>query len=310
MNYYLMFDVGGTKIKAGILTETGELLNNQMNSFDSGANRAKDEIFKNFADISNILIDEINDPLKQIAGIGMAFPGPFDYENGISKMTGLNKYDAIYGLDFKKELMGILKNTKALKCFKPDLAFTFIHDVEAFAMGESHFGTALNCHRVMYLCIGTGAGSSFTESGRVLKKQSDNFPENGWIYKTPFKNSIIDDYISVRGLQTISKRFYSEPTEGIVLYERAIRKEEAALNTFREFGDNLAKAMIPYLKTFGPDCLVLGGQISKSFQFFGSQLEEFCQKYNISVRLTEDTSMSILKGLYVQMQSIKNAPGN
>ena len=45
MNYYLMFDVGGTKIKAGILTETGELLNNQMNSFDSGANRAIDEIF-------------------------------------------------------------------------------------------------------------------------------------------------------------------------------------------------------------------------------------------------------------------------
>ena len=104
MIYYLMFDVGGTKIKAGILTETGNLLDGQISSFDSGANRPKEEIFNNFTEIIHILIDRITDTGKQIGGIGMAFPGPFDYENGVSRMAGLNKYDAIYGCDFKKEL--------------------------------------------------------------------------------------------------------------------------------------------------------------------------------------------------------------
>ena len=34
----------------------------------------------------------------------MAIPGPFDYENGISRMQGLNKYDAIYGIPLEREI--------------------------------------------------------------------------------------------------------------------------------------------------------------------------------------------------------------
>ena len=34
----------------------------------------------------------------------MAFPGPFDYEQGISLMKGLNKYDQIYGMKIPQEL--------------------------------------------------------------------------------------------------------------------------------------------------------------------------------------------------------------
>ena len=39
-----------------------------------------------------------------IRGVGMAIPGPFDYEHGISRMQGLNKYDAIYGIPLEPEI--------------------------------------------------------------------------------------------------------------------------------------------------------------------------------------------------------------
>ena len=39
-----------------------------------------------------------------VVGVGMAIPGPFDYENGISRMQGLNKYDAIYGIPLEREI--------------------------------------------------------------------------------------------------------------------------------------------------------------------------------------------------------------
>ena len=39
-----------------------------------------------------------------IRGVGMAIPGPFDYEHGISRMQGLNKYDAIYGIPLESEI--------------------------------------------------------------------------------------------------------------------------------------------------------------------------------------------------------------
>ncbi len=302
MTYFLMFDVGGTKIKAGIFTDTGNLSDGRIRSFDSKANRPKDEIFRNFADIINSLIEQIRDSKKQIAGIGMAFPGPFDYENGVSKMTGLNKYDAIYGCDFKKELMEELKKTKAVKWMKKEPDFTFIHDVEAFATGESHYGAGACRRRVMYLCIGTGAGSSFTKEGKVLKSEADNVPENGWIYNTPFKDSVIDDYISSRGLRKISGKYLEEPADGAILYEMALRKEQGALQAFHEFGSWLAEAIAPFLQAFSPDCLVLGGQISKSYDFFGKQLDRCCKERGIAVELTEDTSLSILKGLFVQMR--------
>ncbi|MGB8450906.1 MAG: ROK family protein [Anaerocolumna sp.] len=303
MTYYIMLDVGGTKIKTGILSKEGILLNDKISFYDSGSNRSKNEIFDNFADIIDNLILQIDDAQKQIAGIGMAFPGPFDYKNGVSKMIGLGKYDAIYGCDFKKELMESIQKTAAAKWLDKDLTFVFIHDVEAFAMGESNFGTALECQRVMYLCIGTGSGSSFTEDKKVLKLPADNFPENGWIYKTPFKDSIIDDYISGRGLQKISGKYFKEPVDGINLYNLAVSKEEGALLTFKEFGSYLTEAIVPFLKSFSPDCLVLGGQISKSFSFFGAELNQYCKEHQILLQLTKDTSGSILKGLFIQVRT-------
>lgn len=302
MKYYVMLDVGGTKIKGGILDENGILLNDRIHSFDSKSNRSKDEIFENFAGIIEVLSQQIEDSRRQIAGIGLAFPGPFDYTKGISKMIGLNKYDVIYDCDFKKELLEKLKKKNTVVWLKEDLPFVFVHDVEAFAIGESHFETAAGFQRVMYLCIGTGSGSAFSEGKKILKERSDDFPENGWIYKTPFKDSIIDDYVSSRGLKKISEKYFGEPVEGSELYNLAAKRQEGALLTFREFGNNVAEALIPYLNAFKPDCLVLGGQISKSYCFFGVELEQYCREQQITISLAADTSVSILKGLFVQIR--------
>lgn len=299
MIYYVMLDVGGTQIKGGILTETGRLLHD-ISTFDAKSNRPKEEIFVNFADIISNLIDTIEEPDKCIAGIGFAFPGPFDYEHGISKMIGLNKYDSIYNCDFRQELIAVIKKKGTYKYFRKDFSLAFVHDVEAFAIGESHFGTAAGFSRAMYLCIGTGSGTSFTEDKIVLKKETINFPENGWIYKTPFRDSIIDDYVSSRGLQKLSAKYLKDPVEGRILYDQAVRGEETALLTFKEFGSDIKEAIEPFLESFSPDCLVLGGQVSKSFCFFGAELEQYCKEHQIAVRLTEDTSVSILKGLYVR----------
>ncbi len=50
-------------------------------------------------------------------------------------MQGLNKYDAIYGIPLEREI----------KARVPELGsarFLFLHDIEAFALGESWYG---NC---------------------------------------------------------------------------------------------------------------------------------------------------------------------
>ena len=299
MKVYLMLDVGGTNIKAGVLWEDGSLWKEGILSFDAKSRGSKEEVFLNFAGVLDALAERLPREEIQIEGIGMAFPGPFDYGQGISLMQGLDKYDAIYGIPVEKEVRGCFPAMKNGALLRKSRRFVFLHDVEAFAMGESHYGRGKNCDKVMYLCIGTGAGSAFTLDRKILKGGDGTVPPMGWIYDTPFRDSIIDDYLSVRGLASLSGRAFGEAKSGKELFRLCREGNQTALAVYREFGRWLREAMIPFLNSFSPDGFVLGGQLSKSFSIYGEEFSAECRERGTMVFLSEDTSESALKGLYV-----------
>ncbi len=43
-----------------------------------------------------------------IKGLGISMPGPFDYERGISRITGVNKFESLFALDLKACLLSAL----------------------------------------------------------------------------------------------------------------------------------------------------------------------------------------------------------
>lgn len=304
MKVYLMLDVGGTNIKAGILTETGALYEDRITVFQAKSKGNKEEIFDNFVEILITLIEKIPKENRQIAGIGMAFPGPFDYKRGISMMKGLGKYDAIYGIEISKEIKKRFLTSKHADCLLDNCRFVFLHDVEAFAVGECYFGQASVCEKVMYLCMGTGAGSAFSQRKTILKKDK-RVPENGWIFNTPFMESIIDDYLSVRGLAALSKKILGEEKSGLELYLLSQQNNQEALNVYQHFGNWVKNAIVPFLDSFCPDGIVLGGQLSKSFSYFGETLTKACNERDVKIYLTEDTSRRALEGLYIKMTKEK-----
>ena len=137
-------------------------------------------------------------------------------------MQGLDKYDSIYGISIEEEM-------KRRTDFIQDTNFCFLHDVEAFALGESWFGEGREAGRLLCLCIGTGTGSAFIENKRVIKEKTEGVPDHGWIYNLPYRDSIIDDYLSVRGLLKISREITGTGLNGKELYERCLEQEEKAL---------------------------------------------------------------------------------
>ena len=158
----------------------------------------------------------------------MAIPGPFDYENGISRMQGLNKYDAIYGIPLEREI----------KARVPELGsarFLFLHDIEAFALGESWYGNCRDADKILCVCIGTGAGSAFVENGKTVKT-GKGVPENGWIYQQPFGDAILDDYLSVRGLEQISLAVTGKVWSGKELYGLVKAGNMEAEEVWRRYG--------------------------------------------------------------------------
>ena len=44
------------------------------------------------------------EPFSLLLGIGIAMPGPFDYNEGISLIRNLGKYDSIFGVNVRQYL--------------------------------------------------------------------------------------------------------------------------------------------------------------------------------------------------------------
>lgn len=302
---YLMLDVGGTGIKGGVLSENGSLLTDSLLEFDAHSAGTADIIFENLVEILDTLLDQ-EECADSVRGIGLAFPGPFDYPAGISRMRGIGKYDAIYGMSIREELRKRFPAARHARFLHTDLPIPilFLHDIEAFALGETAFGWAKGHDRVMYLCIGTGAGSAFTVSGQIVK-DGTQVPENGWIYNTPYRESQIDDYLSVRGLKKLSLELCGEEKSGFELSQAAGRGDVHAMQAFTAFGEWLCEAMGQFLDTFQPDAFVLGGQIAKSFCYFGQAFSDECKKRGILLYTTSDTSKRTLQGLYAGMRNNK-----
>ncbi|MFR9074743.1 MAG: ROK family protein [Blautia sp.] len=96
---YLLLDIGGTEIKGCVSDAEGE--KTRIRKFPSQAQKSAEKILDNFSRICRELLKDVD---GSVCGVGLAIPGPFDYQKGISRMQGLNKYDSIYGIPLEPEI--------------------------------------------------------------------------------------------------------------------------------------------------------------------------------------------------------------
>ena len=144
------------------------------------------------------------------------------------------------------------------------------------------------------------ASASEPAPGRLLVKTGKGVPENGWIYQQPFGDSILDDYLSVRGLEQISLAVTGKVWSGKELYGLVKAGNMEAEEVWRRFGADVAAGLLPVLEKYQPDLLLLGGQIAKSFSWFGKELERECEKRKIRIQIETETSGRAMEGLLSQ----------
>ena len=299
MDTFIALDVGGTSIKTSVIAPNGTPLTPGITHYPSLAKKDKETLLNHF---TTIILDKIKEapyPIH-VVGIGMAFPGPFDYEKGISLMQNINKYDSLYGLPLGEEILSRLRESEIFnKVASPTCEIKFENDASLYALGETLLNQDLMQGRVLCLCIGTGLGSAFLEDGKLITNRPD-VPLNGWVYDTPFLNSIIDDYISARGILNLHEELHHVLVYDVKsIYDLALEGCPSALTTFDRFGTRFGQAITGFLRTFKPTTLVLGGQIAKSFPLFKDSLLPQLQKVapNLTIKLSLDSSLSTLVGV-------------
>jgi glucokinase len=181
----------------------------------------------------------------QVSRIGIAMPGPFDYDKGISYIHNNKKHEALYGLSVKDLL--------AAKLNIPTSQIHMLNDAAAFLKGEVFAGAAQGYQNVIGLTLGTGLGTARLINGVA---------EDASLWDSPFLDSIAEDYLSERWFL---KRYYEQSGINVVDV-----KELATFNNssntvkavFKEFAANLALFVANFVRADNPEIIVLSGDIA------------------------------------------------
>lgn len=262
--YAVGVDVGGSHLCSSVIeVVTGEVCTEPVATPVDSKGGAAGVI----AGLCGNVLETMNRFGGNVPRIGLAFPGPFDYDRGVSMIRGVSKYDGLFGLDVRESLRS---------CLQPEIGpvdLGFVNDASAFALGECLGGAARENGRVLALTLGTGLGSGFVDSKRLVVS-GETVPANGWVYCLPFDGGIADDAFSTRWIVRRFRELTRCDVSGAKEVADRCAFDESAVRLFAEFGSRLAEFVAPLSERFGAERIVLGGNIAKAFPFFKDSLTE------------------------------------
>ncbi len=270
-------DVGGSHVSGGLvaLTQGGLIPGSYVEKqLESGSTAG--EVLNTWVSIIHHIVETSRE--ENISKIGIAVPGPFDYRKGIALYEGVFKYDSLFGVNIKQYLLSHLKNGE-------ELSIDFINDATAFALGEDWGGGAQGFKKVLALTLGSGFGSTFLEDGKPLPG-GKGIPEGGFLYSQPYRKSCADDYFSTRWFLNKYKALTGKTISGVKdLAECAQVGDSIARDIFKAFGKNLAEFLSPFLTGTMTQSLIIGGNISRSWEFFMDPLVEGIKANGVQIQV-------------------------
>lgn len=294
MAYYLALDIGGSHITSGLVNiqkEKKRVENTIHQPIDSNA--TADHLLKNISD-SIVAVSKHLTHSQIIKGIGISLPGPFDYKRGVSRITGVNKFDSLFAMDLKTSLSNILAERNIQTG-----PITFLNDAQAFLLGVLH-QNSIHSEKVLAITIGTGIGSASYSDGELFSGLMD---EN-YLYKSSFKDGIAEDYFSTKWfLNQASEKGISNGTgiSGVKELSEKAKNNPAAQKIFDHFGKNLAEYLNALISHTQVDRIVFGGKIFHSFHLFDESFRDHFRD-GVDVQMVDKTPDFSLLGAAIHHQ--------
>lgn len=306
----LALDAGGTALKGALLVN-GRILPGSYITRPSESQGPAARTIAGFAAACHQLLSDFQTicrPLQEgdTVRIGFAFPGPFDYEEGIALLQGVGKYDALYQLsvpDLLRDAFRQLRSSNPEPGIKmlETADIRFGNDARMFGLG---IGRMFPSERIICLTLGTGLGSAFVEHGSIVSGK-DGVPASGMLFAEPFRGEMVDSYFGRRGMMNRAAEHglvRSSHTDIRDLAEAAGKGDPGAQALFREYGMRLGEMLLPYVRAFRPDRIVLGGQISNSFALWEEELKLVLGPTSVPVLHLPDGMTSVFHGILTRFE--------
>jgi len=164
--HYVGIDLGGTNIKGGVVTASGEVLH--FESIETEVEGGRDHVLDRIGMLAGKVRDAAGLQPEQIAAVGIGSPGPLDTKRGI--IHEAPNLPGWINLPLADEVRR--------RCGYP----TFLeNDANSAALAEAHVGAGKGTQCMIMLTLGTGIGGGIVLGGRVWHGADDIAAELGHV---------------------------------------------------------------------------------------------------------------------------------
>ncbi|MGB9835364.1 MAG: ROK family protein [Candidatus Saccharicenans sp.] len=245
-------DLGGSYVRAGLVE------NDRLVRIVTRAVRNQGTAEEVLSDVISVLESVV---CPEVQGVGVGVPSVVDLATGTI-------YD-VQNIPAWKEvpLRKILEDRFRLPVYVNN-------DANCFAVGEKHFGLGKNFDHLVGLIVGTGLGAGLIINGKLYAGPNCGAGEFGML---PYLDANFERYASGQ----FFLKSYGRP--GQEFFEQARNGNEEARKIFVEFGHHLGEAIKAIMYAVDPEAIILGGSVSKSFEFFRDSLFETVSDFAYSL---------------------------
>ncbi len=270
MNYIIGIDLGGTFIKAGAVSKSGEIL--YRTSIPSNAEINPQAVVNQISLAVNAIRKEMNG--KDLLGVGIGSPGVVDLEGGTVKYPPNFSNWKVFrlGEETSKAIGGANVRVE--------------NDANAAAVGEMKFGAGKNLRSFLMVTLGTGVGGGIITDGTVFRGEDGGAGEIGHMtidYNGPQCNcgnlGCVEAYVGQKYLsQRVLGKLKSHPDsllnkivngnddklEPKLISEAADQGDQFALQIWEETGMYIGVAIAGAINLFDLSKVIIGGGVAKA----------------------------------------------
>jgi len=277
---YIGVDLGGTKIKIGMVNEQGQIVRSGIIDTDPSHN---DKIIMRDMTVEiERLIKEEGLQIKDIKAIGIGVPGIVDYEKGsIIYCTNLSWYN-VEAVTYLKEHFNIPVYIE--------------NDATVAAYAESLFGSTKEARDSVFLTIGTGIGGGIIIDKQIIRGAhgagseighmviGENFYDcncgrNGCFETLASATAMIKyamhkmkDHGAASSLQDIYRK--NGQLEAKDIFDQALLGDALALETVHRTARYMAVGIANVYNILDPEIIAIGGGVSKAGDWFFDLVRE------------------------------------
>ena len=276
MNYCFGVDIGGTTVKIGLFSETGEILSRWEVPTRKGSEPTG--LLQDVKTSLESCMAERNITKEYILGIGMTAPGPVTMDGMLQNAVNIG-WGAVNLAEEAERIIGISPVYVG-------------NDARVAALGEAAFGAGKDAESMLMVTLGTGVGGGVVLNGKILMGTTGVAGEIGHMTIDPYetetcgcgKKGCLEQYASATGMVRVAENILKENDKASVLrslekvtakdlWDAAKEGDRLADESTDFVCDRLGSAIANAIYLVDTEMIVIGGGVSGAGQFLLDKIE-------------------------------------